>query len=122
VAQGANGSFLKAAVLEQSVTLASGASVNAGTQIPAGALVLGVASRVTTTITGPTSFAVGVSGSLTQFGSGLGLTSGSTNEGLIAPDPFYSATTIVITATGGNFSGGVVRLSIAYLTIGPPTS
>ena len=121
LAQGANGSFLQAAVLEQSVTL-SGASTTAAVQIPAGALVIGVSSRVTTTVVGPTSFEIGVSGTLNQFGSGLSLPAGSTNEGLIGPNPFYSATSIIVTATGGNFSAGVLRLSIAYLTLGAPTS
>ena len=120
VAQGANGSSIQVVVAEQLVTGLSGASVNAATQIPAGAVVLACSERVTTAITGATSFSVGYTGSTSAFGSSLGVNVGTTNEGLIGPDPFYSATDIVLTAAGGNFSGGAVRLSLMYLTFSPP--
>jgi hypothetical protein len=121
IAMGANGSCIQVAVSEQSVSL-SGASTTAGVQIPENSIVLAVGTRVTTTITGATSYEVGVSGNLSQFGSVLGLAAGSTNNGLIGPAAFYSATSLVVTAAGGNFTGGVVRLSIHYLLCGPPTS
>lgn len=121
IALGANGSNVQVAVIEQSVSL-SGASTTAATPIPANSIVLAVGARVTTTITGATSYEVGVSGNPSQFGSGLGLGAGSTNNGLIGPAPFYSATSIVVTAAGSNFTGGAVRLSIHYLLCGPPTS
>ena len=54
-ATGANGSLSKAGIIEQLVSGLSGASVNAPTQIPAGALVKAVGMRVTTAITGPAS-------------------------------------------------------------------
>jgi hypothetical protein len=122
LATGANGSLSKNGILEQFVSGLSGASVNASVQIPAGALVKAVGMRVTTAITGPTSFEIGVSGTLAMFGSGLGIAAGSTNEGMIAPNPFYSATTIILTGTGGSFSAGAVRLSIHYELFSPPTS
>jgi hypothetical protein len=121
-AQGVNGALFKLAVLEQIVTGLSGANVTAGTQIPAGALVVGCASRVTTAITGATSFSVGYTGSTNAFGSGLGVAIGSSNEGLIGPNPFYSATNLILTASGSNFTAGAVRLALAYLTLGAPTS
>ena len=49
----------------------------------------------------------------------LSIAAGSTNYGLIGPTAFYSATTLTITATGGSFSGGQVRLSISYLLANP---
>jgi hypothetical protein len=122
LAQGPNGSKITHVVAEQLVSGLSGASVTASVQIPAGALVKAVASRVVTAITGPTSFEIGYSGSLNTFGSGLGLTAGSTNEGLISPNPFYTATSIVLTATGGSFSAGAVRLSVVYEIVSAPTS
>ena len=122
IAQGAHGSVIESVILEQTVTLSSGTTVTAPTQIPAGSLVLGVGMRVLTAITGPTSFEIGVAGTLNQFGSGLPLTAGSVNQGMIGPDPFYSATSLVITAAGGSFTGGQIRLSIHYLVIWPPTS
>jgi len=122
LATGANDSLSKSGIIEQLVSGLSGASVNAPTQIPAGALVKAVGMRVTTAITGPTSFEIGVSGTLAMFGSGLAIAAGSTNEGMIGPNPFYSATTIVLTPTGGSFSAGAVRLSIHYELFSPPIS
>ena len=80
--------------------------------------------RVTTTITGPTSFEVGYGsgGTLSAFGSGLPLAAGSTNYGLIGPTAFYASTPIILTATGGSFSAGAVRLSVNYLLANPSTS
>ena len=102
----------------------SGANVHAASLIPAGALVIGCASRVVTTITGATSFEVGYGsgGTLSAFGSGLGLSAGSINEGLIGPATFYAATDVIVTAAGSNFTGGAVRLSLAYLTLTAATS
>jgi hypothetical protein len=122
LAHGPNGSKITIAVAEQLVSGLSGASVTAPTQIPNGALVLAVSARITTAITGATSFEVGVSGTLGQFGTGIGVTLGSTNEGMIGPTGFYSATSIILTAAGGNFTAGAVRLSVMYLMFTPPTS
>jgi len=38
---------------------------------------------------------------------------------MVGPTAFYSATTIIITATSGSFTAGQVRLSIAYLNANP---
>jgi hypothetical protein len=122
LALGANGSKITITVAEQLVSGLSGASVSAAVQIPAGALVLACGARVTTAITGATSFSVGYAGSTSAFGSGLGISAGSTNEGLIAPNPFYSATSLTLTSSGGNFTGGAVRLSLMYVAFTPPTS
>lgn len=122
VALGANGSKITLAVLEQLVSGLSGASVTAPTPIPAGALVLACSARVTTAISGATSFSVGYTGSTSAFGSGLGVAAGSSNEGLVGPNPFYSAANLVLTAAGSNFTGGAVRLALMYLAFTAPTS
>jgi len=118
IAAAAHGANLQIGMLETLVTL-SGGSTNASVQIPANCIVVAVGARVVTAITGATSYEVGVSGNLSQFGSGLSISAGSTNYGLIGPTAFYSATTLTITATGGSFSGGQVRLSIAYMLANP---
>jgi Major tropism determinant N-terminal domain len=118
VAAAPHGASVQISLLETLVTL-SGASTNASVQIPANCIVLSVGARVVTAITGATSYEVGVSGNLSQFGSGLSISTGSTNYGLVGPTAFYSATTLTITATGGSFSGGQVRLSIAYMLANP---
>ena len=121
-AQATNGANFQFGVLETLVSGMSGAGVTAGVQIPANCIVFAVGARVVTTITGATSYEVGVSGNLSQFGSGLSLTAGSTNCGLIGPTAFYSATSLVLTAAGSNFTAGAVRLSIHYMLCGPSTS
>jgi hypothetical protein len=123
--QSAHGAYLGLAINDQAVTL-SGSSTNGPTQIPANSIVLAVAARVVTAITGTslTGFEVGVSGNLSQFGSGIGLGAGTTNYGIIGPTGFYSATTLTITAQGSgspSFSGGTVHLSIIYFSFSPPT-
>jgi hypothetical protein len=118
VAAAAHGANVQVGLLESLVTL-SGASTNASVQIPANCIVLAVGARVVTSIAGATSYEAGVSGNLSQFGSGLSISSGSSNYGLIGPTAFYSATTLIITATGGSFNAGQVRLSIAYILANP---
>ena len=68
IAAAAHGASIQVQVLETAVTL-SGASTNASLQIPANCIVLAVGARVITAITGATSYEVGVSGNLSQFGS-----------------------------------------------------
>ncbi len=121
LALGAFGSALKVGIIEQLVTL-SGASTTAASPIPANCIVLGVGSRTVTAITGATSYEVGQTGALSQFGSSLGIAAGSTNCGIIGPTGFYSATNLVVTAAGGSFTGGTVRLAIFYLLLTQPTS
>ncbi len=118
LAAAAHGANVQIGLLETLVAL-SGASTNASVQIPANCIVLAVGARVVTAITGASSYEVGVSGNLSQFGLGLSLAAGSTNYGLIGPTAFYAATTLTITATAGAFSGGQVRLSIAYMLANP---
>jgi hypothetical protein len=120
MAQSATGAQAQIVILEQLAAGLSGSSVTAGVQIPAGAQVLACASRVKTTITGATSFEVGYTGSPSAFGSSLALTAGSTNQGMISPNPFYTAQNLIITAIGSNFTAGAVRLSLIYMTFSPP--
>jgi hypothetical protein len=90
--------------------------------IPNRAIVLGVASRTTLAITGASSYAVGISGDTSKFGSSLGVALGSTNIGVIGPTAFYSDTAARITAAGANFTGGKVRLVVYFLEMVAPTS
>lgn len=82
---------------------------------------LGVSTRVVTAITEAASFDCGVAGETSKFGGALSIAADSTNTGVIEPQAFYADTPIVLTAQGGNFTGGAVRLTIHYLTLGAPT-
>lgn len=121
VAQGANGAGIQFQVIEQTVTL-SGASTTAGTPIPANCIVLGVGMRVLSSVTGAPSFGIGVSGTPTQFGGSLSVSSGSTDFGIVGPYGCYSATNLIVTATSGSFTGGSVRLSSKILLLPVSTS
>ncbi len=118
LAAAAHGANVQMQIIEQTVTL-SGASTNASVPIPANCVVLAVGARVLTTITGTTSYEIGVSGNLSQFGSLLSVPAGSSNFGLIGPTAFYTNTTIIITSAGGSFTGGQVRLSISIHLANP---
>ena len=90
--------------------------------IPDRAIVLGVASRTTLAITGATSYGVGIVGNTTQFGNLLGAALNSTNNGVIGPTAFYADTKVRVTANGGNFTAGKVRLTIYFLEMSVPSS
>jgi len=122
LAEAANGASIQAAVLESLISGLSGSSVTTSVNIPANCIVLSVGCRVTTAIAGATSFSVGVSGNTSQFGSSLSISAGSTNYGLIGPTAFYSATPLVLSAAGGSFTAGAVRLSVHYLLCAPSAS
>jgi hypothetical protein len=90
--------------------------------IPNRAIVLGVSSLTTLAITGATSYGVGVNGNTGQFGDFLGVAQGSTNIGVIGPTAFYSDTKVRVTANGGNFTGGKVRLVVYFLEMSAPSA
>lgn len=104
----------------------SGATSSASNIIPAGSIVFGVTVRVTTTITGATTFKIGDGTDDDRWGSGIALASGTTTSGTaftITSVPIYtSATSVVLTATGSNFTAGVVSVTVHYATFTPASS
>ena len=121
VAKGAMGSTTGMAVLEQTLSGLSGASVASTIEIPDRSIVLGVSTRVVTAVTGAASFDCGVAGETEKFGVALGVAAGSANVGVIGPQAFSADTPIVLTAQGGSFTSGAVRIAIHHLTLGAPT-
>jgi Transposase DDE domain len=116
---GAFGQFL---VKETLLSGLSGATVTTTNFIPANCIVFALSARVVTTITGATSYEVGETGNLSEFGSLLSLPAGPTNFGLIGPKAFFANTNVLLTAAGSNFTAGAVRLSLVYMVVGPSTS
>ena len=122
VAGGPAGSGTDMVVAEELLSGLSGALATSTVTIPNRAIVLGVSTRTVTAITGATSYDCGISGETSKFGGSLGITAGSTNVGVIGPQAFYSATPIILTANGGNFTSGAVRIAVHYLLpIAPQT-
>lgn len=95
---------------EVTVSSLSGATGTASALIKDRELVFAIHSRVTTAITGASSFTVGDGTTADKFGSGIGIALDSTNIGVGTPTPYFSDTDVIITATGSNFTAGAVKL------------
>jgi hypothetical protein len=106
---------------EQLVAL-SGASVDTTIVIPNRAIVFCVSTRTVTAVTGAASYNCGIVGELTKFGGSLGAAAGSTNAGVIGPTAICAATPVRLSANGGNFTGGAVRVAIHYFLPRVPQS
>ena len=121
IALTANGGRVTLRAKEEEVTL-TGAYVETtdAAFIPNRAIVLGVASRTTLAITGATSYGVGTVSNSTQFGDLLGVALGSTNIGVIGPSGIYADTRVRVTANGGSFTAGKVRLVVYFIEMSAP--
>lgn len=121
IALTANGGRVTLRAKEEDVTL-TGAYVDTtdAAFIPNRAIVLGVASRTTLAVTGATSYGVGTASNSTQFGDLLGVALGSTNIGVIGPTANYADTRVRVTANGGSFTAGTVRLVVYFLEMSAP--
>lgn len=108
-------------ILEQEVTL-SGASTATSIAIPSRAIVLAVSSRTTVAVTGATAYNCGVAGEASKFGGSLGVAKNSSNIGVIGPTAYYADTPVVLTAIGGNFVSGKVRVAIHIMRFDAPAS
>lgn len=122
LAEGANGSTIGLATTEELLSGLSGAFVESSIVIPARSIVLGVSCRTVTGVTGASSYDCGIDGETSKFGGSLGAAAGSTNIGVIGPTAFYSNTPIRLTANGGSFTDGGVRIAIQHLTFDAPAS
>lgn len=108
-------------VLEQEVTV-TGASTATSIAIPSRAIVLAVSTRTTAAITGAASYNCGVSGEASKFGGSLGVVKNSSNIGVIGPTAYYADTPVLLTAIGGNFVAGKVRVAIHVLRFDAPAA
>ena len=100
--------------VEEELTL-TGAFVASTLLNPSRAICLAVASRTVTAVTGATAYEVGILGETAKFGGLLSIAAGASNIGVIGPQAFYADTPLRITALGGSFTGGRVRLVLSYL-------
>ncbi len=82
----------------------------------------GVTARTTEAITGAASYDCGIDGEPAKYGGALGTAVGSINAGVTGPTAFYADTTVRLTANGGAFTGGKVRIAIHALLCVPSTS
>ncbi len=115
------GAATSVCVAEEELSL-SGSYAESSVVIPNRAIVLGVSTRTTESITGASSYDCGISGEASKFGGSLGVSAGSTNSGVIGPTAFYSDTPVRLSANGGDFTGGKVRIAIHYLVCEVPAA
>lgn len=107
--------------VEMDVTLGAGPAVTTPVAFPARSIAFGVTGRVTAAITGSAaSWDLGVAGDTARYGSGLGLSPNAWVNGPGTPMVCWSATPLEITAAGGDFAGGAVRLVAHYAELALP--
>jgi len=108
-------------VIEIDHTLALAASSTTTAIIPDKAVVLGVTGRVTTALAGVTGWSLGVAGATNRYGSGYGPAFNAFAHGVTGqPQAYFGATALEITAEGGSFTAGAIRLAVHFLAISPP--
>lgn len=133
--QTANGAQTNIKTISESITLATGGLTTDSTAdlLPANSLILAVTARVTTTITTTTDWALGDTTTPTRFSDASAtLTAGTTvvgvnhQKGGVSTDATgqtqTAAAKLRITCTGANPGAGVIRVTVTYLSLTPPTS
>lgn len=125
---GENGQFNNIKIATTTVN-ASGSTSTATNLVPAGCILLGVTTRVTTAITsgdGGTSVDIGNGTDADMYGNDIAFTLGTTTDltsHTASALAFKSAAeSVVFTCNGGTFSGGVWRVCAHYLDLTAPTS
>ncbi|MEL6168216.1 MAG: DUF2793 domain-containing protein [Pseudomonadota bacterium] len=125
VTQTEAGSGAMIRTIEFDHVLGAGAFSTTNAIIPADCLLLAITGRVTVAITGAaTAWQLGIDGvSADRYGSGLGVAAGSFVRGVTAsPQAYYAPTPLTLTATGGDFAGGSVRLAVHLVEFAIPIS
>ena len=119
VALSAHGAGTVLRVDEFDHAIAPGASSLTTGRIGAGRMVIAVTARVLAPVTGTlATWRLGTAGATDRFGSGLGLVAGSYARGMLsAPMTYWAAEPLVLTAEGGAFAGGQVRLAVHALDL-----
>ena len=118
-----NGAATALRVIEADHTITAGPTSDTAPIIPAQSLVIGVTGRVLQDITGTaTSWRLGIGGvSDNRYGAGLGLVQDSWVRGLTSsPLAYFADTPLTLTAEGGDFAGGEVRLAVHVMELALP--
>ncbi len=117
----ASNASIRLRIIETEHTITAGATNSVALSIPDRAIVLGVTARVSLAITGATSWSVGVAADAARYGNSIGVALNSTLNGVSGtPTAYYGVTPLLLTAAGGNFTGGKVKLAIHYFLLTGP--
>ena len=123
VAVSAGGAAFGARVVDIDHEVVAGSESVTGPVIPAQSVVFGVTGRVIEGLGGSAaSFRVGIGGlSTDRYGSGIGPGAGAWFRGITgSPLAYYADTPLTLTAEGGAFGGGIVRMSVHLVELGLP--
>jgi hypothetical protein len=106
--------------VKQTLSALSGASVTTtGTFIPDGAVVVGVTTRVGTTLTGATGYTIGDGTDADRWGditgTAIGTTSDNANWTAGTIECFTAGGNVTLTANGSNFTAGAIEICVFYL-------
>lgn len=112
----ASGTGMLAGMAEGEVTLAAGSTTVTNVFIPAGSMVIGAVARVSTAITGTAAtWRMGTAGATNRFGEGLGKARDSWARGMLGtPMTYYQTEPVIVTAEGGTFTGGTIRIAVHW--------
>lgn len=117
----AGGAVTLTKIAEIDHDLGTGSSSTTPTVIPDKAIVLGVTARVIEEVTGASAWSLGVPGSTDRYGTSYGTALNSFAQGVTGqPQAYFGDTALEITAEGGTFTGGRIRLAIHYADLTPP--
>lgn len=118
------GSAIEYAIVELDHQISAGATNTTAPIIPNKAQVIGVTARVIEAITGSlTTWSLGTADDSSRFGTGLGIGLNSEALGMSgSPTTYYGGTPLELTAGGGDFVAGTVRLAVHFATLRPPRS
>jgi len=133
---GANGGKMEFKMVTENLTMVTGATTDSAIQIPAGAICMSVAARVTTdfpmqddsAVLAPSTFSIGTSTTAAKWGSGISTVAGAVNttSSMMAGFEYFSSnTSIRITPAiwiSSDVPAGTIRLSIRYIETTAPTS
>lgn len=115
------GAALALQSLQFDLPITAGASVESGVLIPPRAVLFGVTGRVVATISGTAqSWSLGVAGDTGRFGTGLGVSLNSWVNGPATPIVYWDGAPLLVSAQGGDFADGMVRLVIHYAQLSLP--
>ena len=122
-AQSPNGAKSETKIIEADHVITAGTTSTTTLQIPQYATVTAVTGRILADITGTLSdWSLGVAADPTRYASGLGLAAGSWVIGMSgSPLTYYADTPLLLTANGGDFAAGTLRLAIHMQVITPPS-
>lgn len=120
---GASGAATALTLVEGEHEVGEGSTSETAFTIPDRAIVLGVTGRVIEAITGATTWSLGVADDPARYGNGIGAMADATVIGVSGtPCAYYGATPLRLTAAGGDFTGGRVRLAIHCLVLTGPAA